>query len=124
MHALPLIALLVIPGIAAEGLAEPLPCLRYVSVTVVQLPFAVQTPGGNTTSTLYLDDRPEGRVPLFPVENGVLRGDGTWVYFETNGVVGLQRGGQSDLIPPVGELGREDCIGPDPAPDELFFGIG
>ena len=53
---------------------------------------------------IYVDDRPAtGEVVSGGGANG---GHGTWLYLETNGVAGLQRGGSSILL---GDIDRENC---------------
>lgn len=94
----------------------------------VPFPTPVPTPGGHVATGVYVDDRPAGG-PLVPVgvewpALGVAFGDGTWIYLETNGQPGLQRGGCSSL--PTGPFGcegaaREFEACSTSAPDEMLF---
>lgn len=74
----------------------------------VPFPTPVPTPGGRIAAGAYYDDRPEGTILGVQSPLGFLQGHGTWVYFETNGMQGLQRGGQSDLGLPGTPLGNPD----------------
>jgi len=64
---------------------------------------------------------------LVPVGNGFVRGEGTWIYLETNGQPGLQRGGVSTLptlkvaVIGTGANDPEICSGQSTTPDELVF---
>lgn len=60
-----------------------------VALGVIQL-------GDGNTGTLYVDDR------------NYLFGHGFWIYAESNGVTGLQRGGESALGADLG--GRDSCV--------------
>jgi len=80
----------------------------------------ISTPVG----TFYYDDRPTAGVRDFPpVSNGMIKGEGTWIYEETNGIPGLQRGGHgittAPRLDPLGLAERDDveiCVGGD-SPD-------
>ncbi|MCA1814042.1 MAG: hypothetical protein LC624_08835 [Halobacteriales archaeon] len=119
---LPGIILLLLSGMVAgvPGGASG-SCLRFVDVKSVLLPIPIVTPSGHDTQMIYIDDRPDGDVFGLPIRNGVVHGDGTWVYFETNGQAGLQRGGVSDLPGILGLDFDESCIGQSTISDELLF---
>lgn len=90
---LALAALVVVVGSMGLGQAE-LECNGAIT--------AVETPAG----TLYIDDR------------GV-DSDGVWIYQESNGVEGLQSGGQSAIL---GDADVDDCTDPEgPTPDTLLI---
>lgn len=90
--ALALTALLVALGTAGTSQAA-LECNGAIT--------EVATPAG----TFYVDDRGVDTA-------------GVWVYQETNGVAGLQSGGQSLIL---GDMDVDDCTDPDgPTPDQLI----
>lgn len=69
----------------------------------VYVPFPAPVPSprtGQLAYGMYDDDRPAGSVAgIVPSPLGEVQGDGTWLYLETNGIAGLQRGGYG--YPPV-----------------------
>jgi hypothetical protein len=89
----------------------------------IPFPAGVPTPGGNTATGLYYDDRASGTVGPIGSPLGFAAGDGTWIYLETNGIAGLQRGGHSSLptTPLTGENDNEIGACVQPTPDELIF---
>jgi len=119
------VALTVLLGFLPVGQGSPQPCDLFESVQEVVLPVAIVTPGGHVTRIIYLDDRPTGGiVPGTPAPaNGFVRGDGTWLYFETNSEADLQRGGDGPVR--VGSIlnNAEDCLQPSANPDELLVGL-
>lgn len=69
--------------------------------------------GAAGSATIYVDDR--SQAPPMP---GFMGTNGTYIYAETNGKDGLQRGGQSVL---VGDLSREKCTTYKGTPDEMLL---
>lgn len=102
------------------------PCENTGRVQFFAFPAPVLTPGGHMASGAYLDDRSSrgSDVPPIPLP-GAYQGYGTWVYLETNGAPGLQRGGASSLptTPLTGANDAEDCHDTFPSPDELLVGV-
>ncbi|MCA1813501.1 MAG: hypothetical protein LC624_06075 [Halobacteriales archaeon] len=111
---------------AAAGAARPCQPGWYIGLQYVAFPVEVPTPGGHMASGAYIDDR-SFQCPLGPVDCnfllGAIGGDGTWFYFETNGVPGLQRGGHSSLptTPLTGENDSEFAACAGANPDELVL---
>jgi hypothetical protein len=121
----------------AAGAARPCDDAGLVGLRFVPFPAPVPTWYGNMATGAYVDDRAQGdvAVPGVGIPTGVpapaggrVWGDGTWLYLETNGQPGLQRGGASDVLnslPPCAPLNTEcdpewaQCAGPDP--DELVL---
>ena len=60
----------------------------------------------NIAGVAYIDDR------------NYLFGNGIWIYMETNGEDGLQRGGSSLLIPNDNEICYDDSLN---GPDSIWF---
>jgi hypothetical protein len=80
-----------------------------LGVVEIDTPVADPTNGGgdgHSNGVYYLDDR------------NYLLGDGMWLYEETNGIGGLQRGGHSNYIPDDNEICTDD---PNVEPDQLLF---
>lgn len=106
-------ALVAVPAMGATAYT----CDNVSNVKAIDLPVAVPTPGGKQSSTIYYDDRPTGNIKAgpvtLPVGDGYVQGEGTWIYFETDGISGLQRGGQSSLptTPLTGANDFEICQG-------------
>jgi hypothetical protein len=71
--------------------------LNVHGLTYVAFPAPVPTPGGNMASGAYVDDRGFSNIGFIECPTGLVCGDGTWLYLETNGEPGLQRGGFADL---------------------------
>ncbi len=66
-----------------------------------------------TVGDIYIEDRDGAGVP----GSGLIVGGGTWVYQESNGLPGLQRGGSS-------AIGEEDSVNDETCgamPDTLIF---
>jgi hypothetical protein len=66
-------------------------------------------PGMSVTSiagVAYIDDR------------NYVQGNGIWIYLESNGIAGLQRGGSSLIIPNDNEVCYDDSAN---GPDQLIF---
>jgi hypothetical protein len=102
----------------------------------IPFPTALPTPGGHLATGAYLDGRDHVCVAGVefcscggPAPFGcfVTQGDGTWLYLETNGLEGLQRGGASSVVPCLGQVGpvetcdRELAACETSDPDELVY---
>ena len=78
---------ILVAGMALGALLVPMsahaadPCKKGVEGRGTK---QVDLPNGDT---YYVDDR------------GSVTGSGTWIYKESNGIPGLQRGGTSDIVP-------------------------
>ena len=127
-----MICALVLPLALFAGASAARPCdnggiiwgvLNSRGLAFIPFPVGVPTPGGNTATGLYFDDRGQGNLGPIGSPLGYLAGDGTWIYLETNGVAGLQRGGHSSL-PDSPLTGVNDFEFPAcnvANPDELIF---
>jgi len=89
---------LLLTVIAAGSLCAPLaaraakdPC-QFSNVLTIK----------TAAATFYVDDRADA-----PPQLGLTSGNGTWMYMESNGIEGLQRGGQSVVL---GDQDLETCI--------------
>ena len=60
----------------------------------------------DVAGTAYIDDR------------NYAQGNGIWIYLESNGVSGLQRGGSSPVVPDDNEICYDDS---DAGPDTVVF---
>jgi hypothetical protein len=120
-----LVAALLLPlGLLAGASANPTgQCVATSFVQIGPLPQAVTVPASAwgsvdfTADTFYIDDRGGAAIAQLPANTnipgtglpvtgyvgnnrpGYTDGNGLWVYAETNGVAGLQRGGGSVLNP-------------------------
>lgn len=126
MRKLLILGALLVPLALFAGADGARPCNNggLIGLKQIDLPAGVPTPGGHTATAVYIDDRAQGTLGPLPVASptGLAGGDGTWIYFETNGQPGLQRGGHGQL--PTTPLTGEDvefaaCSGANP--DELLL---
>jgi hypothetical protein len=76
--------------------------------------------GGACLGTVTIGSgRANDPVPTFYVDDrNYAQGNGVWIYMESNGIDGLQRGGASPFVPNDNEICWEDSIDP---PDTLIF---
>jgi hypothetical protein len=110
-------------AVPAMGAATVWTCDNTSNVREIDLPVGVPSPGGKTATAIYIDDRPDpnggNALPNAPdgksiPGDGFVEGpEGTWIYLETDGLAGLQRGGISSLptTPLTGANDFEICQG-------------
>jgi hypothetical protein len=97
-----------------------------LGLTFVPFPASVPSPGGHAASGVYVDNRGGCNTDIgchIPLGLGSVLTGSDWVYLETNGEPGLQRGGCSSL-PDTPLTGSHDCeitVCAMPNPDELVF---
>lgn len=131
MRLLPVLGALVLVAMMASGArpCDPHPLIGNLGPGLVFVPFPapVPTPGGHAATGAYVDNREYvflGGPCSCP--GPPLRGDSTWLYLETNGIAGLQRGGASSVLP-CDQVGPLDTCDHDYAacqtanPDELIY---
>lgn len=116
---------------AAPALGNPVgtcSSTSFIAITTPAATFYIDDRGGNPP----IGEHQEVVIPENPILNGYITnhregfifGSGLWIYQESNGVAGLQRGGGSVLNPlgiPVITPDNEIAECNTPTPDTLIF---